>query len=561
MLELKNEHYLARLLGYGSAFVAIFLLINQVSDPVNVTKLVALSTIAFAASFIVFFKFGAKLVSQSRTAVVASLVFVIFSIWSVINSESPFVLNFYGTYGRNTGFLTYFLLTLVFLSALVLRSKKSFEILVLGLFMAGLFNVLYGLWTMAFGDFVGWNNPYGNILGTFGNPNFIGSFLGIFVSMLLSYVISEDISWKMRFVGVVVILVALVEIKSSSAVQGIVVSAGGFALVVFFRLRSVSKNWLMPAIYSGFVGIVGFIALLGALQKGPLSSIVYKTSVSLRGEYWNAGINMAMAHPFTGVGMDSYGDWFRRMRRPSAMILPGPETVTNAAHNVPLDLMAYGGWPLFISYLFILFLSALAIVRKLIRTKNYDKTFVALSIGWVCYQVQSIISINQIGLAVWGWLFSGAVIAYEFADRNNLLQSLPVKTKSKNSNIFSVQLVGSLAAILGLLIALPPLNSDMSWRKALAAGNVEMVKKVLTPSYLHPESTYLYASAVSIFESNNLNSLAHEFALKSVNFNPSSFEVWRQLYSIKASTPQERELAKRNMIRLDPLNEEWKKLP
>ena len=91
---------------------------------------------------------------------------------------------------------------------------------------------------------------------------------------------------------------------------------------------------------------------MGALQRGPLTAYLYKESVTLRGEYWQAGWNMARQFPFTGVGMDAYGDWYRRARDSQALILPGPETVTNAAHNIPFDILSNGGWPLFITYVF-----------------------------------------------------------------------------------------------------------------------------------------------------------------------------------------------------------------
>lgn len=560
-MESKNEIFLARLLGFGSAFTAVFLLINQVSDPVNVTKMVALTTIAFACAFVVAIKFGRRLVADSKLALQASISFFAFSVWCVLKSESPFVQNFYGVYGRNTGFLTYFSLTLIFVSALVLRTKKSFEVLIRGLFIAGIINVVYGLWTMSFGDFVSWSNPYNRILGTFGNPNFIGAFLGFFVSMLFAHLFGTGVSWKIRIVGVITILIALVEIKSSLAVQGVVVSAGGIALVIFFYLRSQTKNWFLPTVFSLVLGILGFIAVMGALQKGPLATLIYKTSVSLRGEYWHAAINMALAHPFTGVGMDSYGDWYRRMRRPSALILPGPETVSNAAHNVPLDILAYGGWPLFISYLLILALAAAAIVRKTARSKNFDSTFVVLAVGWTCYQVQSLISINQIGLAVWGWLFSGAVIAYDLADRNGFNLTQTSRNSLRKPNIFSAQLIASLAALLGLLISIPPLNSDANWRIAIQSQSVEKVQSALTSKYMTPSSSYLYGTAVSVFESNNLPNLAHNYALKAVKFNPSNFDSWRQLYLIKSSTEKEKNSAINRMIKLDPFNPEWKKLP
>ena len=61
----------------------------------------------------------------------------------------------------------------------------------------------------------------------------------------------------------------------------------------------------MPQLgYIALVGVAGTFALLGALQKGPLTAYTYKTSASLRGEYWQAGRNMALQKPFPGVGFD-----------------------------------------------------------------------------------------------------------------------------------------------------------------------------------------------------------------------------------------------------------------
>jgi O-antigen ligase len=156
--------------------------------------------------------------------------------------------------------------------------------------------------------------------------------------------------------------------------------------------------------YTIVIAVLGFISLLGALQKGPLTDLIYKTSVSLRGEYWQAGWNMASQFPLTGIGMDSYGDWYRRARSEyAATVLPGPKVFTNAAHNVVLDFFAYGGFPLLATYLGMLVLAAVASLIVIRRSKKYDLVFVGMFTAWTCYQVQSLISINQVGLALWGW--------------------------------------------------------------------------------------------------------------------------------------------------------------
>ena len=564
MLKLEIETTIARLLAIGAPFVSIFLLINQVSDPVNVTKMVALSVLAFGVALIVFVKSFRLLWEDAKVPVICAALFFLFSINAVANSSSPLEQNFYGTYGRNTGFLTYFCLTLVFLAALVLRRKESFRNILYGLLCAGIINVVYGAWTIVFGDFVGWNNPYNRILGTFGNPNFIGAFLGIFASLLVAFILKPGTSLILRLCGLSLLGVTFYEIKDSLAVQGIVVSAGGIALVLFFYLRFRFSNWALPLIYLSSVGVVGAFALMGALQKGPLTSLVYKTSVSLRGEYWQAGINMGTSHPLTGVGMDAYGDWYRRARDYQALILPGPNTVTNTAHNVFIDIFSYGGYPLFIAYMGIFVLATFAAIKLTLIQKEFNFVKVGLIVTWICYHVQALISINQIGIAVWGWVLSGALIAYEYTTRSTESESVKkVKSKGaeKSSAFISPQMLAGLGMVAGVLIAIPPLNGDVKWREAIQAQSMDLVNAALTPKYMNPASSNLYTNASIIFEDNSLPDLAYKYGKINVEFNPENFDSWKVLYSLKNSTPEDRKLAKEKMIELDPLNEEWKKLP
>ena len=558
------ETPVARLIAFGAPFISIFLLIDQVSDPVNVTKMVALAVLAFGLAPIVFIKSSKMLWSDAKLQIIAAAAFIIFAISAVINSSSPVGQNFYGAYGRNTGFLTYFSLTLVFIATLTLRRATSFRNILYGLLAAGLINVIYGVWTLVFGDFVAWNNPYDRILGTFGNPNFIGAFLGIFASVLFAYLIKPDTKLIIRLIGLLLLIVTALEIKSSKAVQGVVVTGGGTALVIFYYLRSKFSKWTIPFLYLGSVGVVGFVALMGALQKGPLTSIVYKTSVSLRGEYWQAGINMANAHPFTGVGMDAYGDWYRRARDAQALILPGPATTSNAAHNVFVDILAYGGYPLFIAYMALFVMSLIAAIRLTFVQKEFNFVKVGLIVAWICYQVQALISINQIGIAVWGWVTSGALIAYEYSTRNSISEDVSKNNSRKvvkNSVLISPQLLAGLGMVVGILIAIPPLSGDIKWREALKAQNADLVTAALTPRYLSPSSSNLYINATQIFEQNNLPAMAYKYGKLNTEYNPNYFDSWRLLYALKNATADDRKLAKENMVRLDPLNDEWKKLP
>jgi len=560
---MKQSQYQAtvtKLLVFGVPLVSMFIMTGSVTDPVNLTKFLILGAVGTAGLVLVFSRGIHQMLSTSKLTLVAAGFFLLFSISAIIFSDSPLTQNLYGVYGRNTGFFTYLFLIGVMLSALTLTNLGSFRNLFLGLFVTGVINVAYCGWVVFFGDFVGWTNPYGNILGLFGNPNFIGAFLGIWISATVGFfLINKTPNWQRAIVALLVML-AMYEVYMSSAVQGVVVTAAGLATVFFYFIRSRTKGWLVTSVYSGGVLGFGVVAGLGALQKGPLAEYVYKTSVSLRGAYWNAGIQSGLGQPFTGVGMDSYGDWYRRSRSENAAtVLPGPRTVTNSAHNVFLDIFSYGGFPLFVSYLALVALGGWAIISNLRRTRIYDPVFVALSVAWVGYQLQSIISINQIGLAVWGWVLTGSLIAYEANQRKNTkLEANKTKTPTRKtkqqSEFFSNPLIAGLGAVVGLILACPPMSADMAWVKATRSGNFVEVQKALSPSYLHPTSSERLVNAVVLMENSKLYVQAREYALIATKYNPDSFDSWSALHSVQNSTVEEKALALENMKRLDPRN-------
>jgi hypothetical protein len=332
------------------------------------------------------------------------------------------------------------------------------------------------------------------------------------------------------------------------------------SLVGLYFLRSKFKSNVIPATYSAAVFVVGIFALLGALQKGPLTSLIYKNSVSLRGEYWQAAWNMGNKFPFSGVGMDTYGDWYRQLRDDQALINPGPNTTTNAAHNVILDQFAYGGWPMLLAYLAIFPLVILAIYRVSLRSREFDFAFIALSVAWICYQVQSVISINQIGLAIWGWILGGSLIAYERVTRPSqdfeTRKSIPSgrKVKNKESLGISPLMTGTLGAVLGLLIAVPPFSSDSNWNSALKSGDLNKIENSLQTSYLSPQNSNRYVVLFQLLEANKLFDLSYKYAKIATEFNPQSFDAWQLLYYSEKATPAEKATAKANLLKLDPLN-------
>lgn len=553
-----DEKLLVRILSIGAALTSILVVSGSVTDPVNTPKLLAIGVTGFAALGLLLSTGLRKILKQCKFEVLSGALFVLAIIVACFTSNSPMSQNLYGSYGRNNGALTYLFLVAILFSSLTIRTLKNFETIVKALLFAGLVNVIYCLWVIIFGDFIGWSNPYGNILGTFGNPNFIGSFLGIFFAAYLSFALKKTSSKIIKYSVLLVLPVTAFEIYKSHAIQGRVVAALGIGILGFLLIRSRFGKFV-----SGLYLVAGFalsvLALLGTLQIGPLSKYIYKTSVSLRGQYWLAGWNTGETHPISGVGMDAFGDWYRRSRDSHALELPGVNVTVNAAHNVPVDMFAFGGWPLFLTYTAVMGFAAYAAFRVVIRRKEFDPIFTVLVSAWAGYQLQSIISINQIGLAVWGWLLSGALIAYERATRRDLLE---VSNQTGNRKISIPNLAfnpktiitGSIGALIGLLVAMPPLTSDTKWRTAQLSGSVEEIEATMKASYFNPQNTSKYSMNIQILETSNFPDLSHKYALEAVKWNPEAYDLWRALYFVRNSNKDEKAIALQNMKRLDPLN-------
>ncbi len=555
-----REKTLSNLMFLGPVLISVFLLDSVVTDPVNTPKLFVLGIISAGVLGTVFYRIQRAEIRRHRFPLFILLAFILLAVGTLVTSDAPTVQSLYGVYGRNNGLITYIFFIILFVGGLFVSSKGTHRKIVNGLLLAGTINVIYCGWVLMFGDFLNWNNPYGNILGTFGNPNFIGAFLGMFFTAWVAILLGKPTSKNFKFASLFILPCSAIEIYLSRAIQGRVLMVGGTVIVIFFWIRyRFRSKWLLSA-YSVLSILGAGFALAGALQIGPLTSLIYKTSVSLRGQYWISAWNTGNSNPWTGVGFDSLGDWYRRMRDVRAIELPGVDTVINAAHNVPLDMLAFGGWPLFIIYLTLIGTTALHSIRFAAQMKKYDSIFIALFAAWACYQLQSLISINQIGLGFWGWLLSGALLSYVRQSKHDLELGdskeprFSNKVRANKEQVLSSNLVAGVSMILGALIAVPPLASDMKWVDAQISRDALKLEATLVPGYLNPQNDRKYLMTIQIFEQSNLTELSHKYALQAVAFNPNSYDTWQMLSLLRNTNEDEKNLALLNMRRLDPLN-------
>jgi hypothetical protein len=223
---------------------------------------------------------------------------------------------------------------------------------------------------------------------------------------------------------------------------------------------------------------------------------------------------------------------------------------------VAIDIFAFGGLPLLVSYLAITGIVFLSIIRHALRTREFDYVFVSLVGAWISFQLQSVISINQIGLAVWGWVFGAAIVSYERIKRKVISPELikPKSIKSSGSEVISPNLRAGVALVFAALIAVPPFAADVKWRSAQLSMDATKIEAVLSPSYFNPPTTFKYIQIVGTLEQSDLTNLAHKYAVEAVSYNPQSYESWRLFTLIREATPEEQQIALSKMKELDPRN-------
>ena len=481
----------------------------------------------------------------------------LFAVWQVmvtLFSGADVIQQVFGDNGRNTGLVTYVGLSAVFLAALVSVTMENIRTFYKAAFIVGTASLTYGMIQATGNDPFEWTNPYSPVFGFLGNPNFQSSVLGVLGSLAFAQFLGASTNkfWKVSIAGYLV--VTIIVINETVSQQGFLVLLIGISVVLGIYIKAKFQKAIVVA-YSTLLGF-GFLAVLtGSLNAGPFASLLYKDSVTFRGDYWQAGWKMTIENPVFGVGLDNYGDWYRRSRSIEATLRRGPEIVTNAAHNVYLDMSSFGGFPLLIAYSCLMILVAISSWKVIKRAKEFNAPFAGLVGAWLAFQAQSIISINQIGLAIWGWVLSGLIVGYEIKTRD--LELVVTKKSANKSPAKRLQTSpGTSIALfvglsLGVLAGMSPYMASAKYKGALETGDPTIIQQA---AYIWPLDPARISQVAATLNDNNLGAQGLEVALFGVKEFTDTYGAWVTLYEMKSASEEEKSQALKQMKRLDPLN-------
>ena len=212
-----------------------------------------------------------------------------------------------------------------------------------------------------------------------------------------------------------------------------------------------------------------------------------------------------------------------------------------------------------ILYVLILSLALNAIIRVIKRSQDFDPIFASIVAGWVAYQSQSLISINQLGLGVWGWSLTGLLIGYEIILRDKSTDeqvgSSRKVLKRKEQIPASALLIAFAAGAISAVVSLPPYLAANKYYKALQSGDGNVLYE---SAYLKPYDRTRFLYTAQIMAENKLEDQAIQILSDASKLYPDSFELWQRWSQIPSATPAQIAKAKAEMQRLDPLNPDLK---
>lgn len=408
------------------------------------------------------------------TVIIAIFIFSLLA--STVLTDS-FTVALIGETQRRNGFLSYFGLAIILLYASrSINFSNIVRVYKTGIFL-GVILSTYGLIQINGKDFIAWDNPYNSMISTLGNPNFASSMLAVLALLSIYGFFLKELSLLFKLMGVYLIITALIAIVASGSRQGLLVIF--FSIIFYISIFSLFKNKLFGILVVFISTLSGVFAILGMLQKGPLTSLLYKDSVSVRGYYWRAGIEMFKDSPLTGIGVDRYGAYFKLFREVGYPLKYGFEITSSNAHNTFIQLFATAGLIVGISYLVLMVLILLSGISLIIKSNSDSrKVILGLLSTWLGFQAQSLISIDNIGISIWGWLLGGVILALKFSSSEEQFTNTTNRFNNGKKNKVTINI---FQPSISVLVLVPILIFSINFYKV--EHNLFILKGISNPAF------------------------------------------------------------------------------
>ncbi len=386
----------------------------------------------------------------------------------------PFSINpiqsFFGSMERQQGLFSY---TLYFLWAFLmffnlwLFSNKNNLIdrikrILTAITISSLLVSIYGILQILNIDFIPWPEPpylTGRTLSTFGQPNFLASFLLLTIPLGF-YLAHVSRKFFIKFLYYLIAAIQLICLFFTS-------SRGG--LIAFFVMLFVFAGYLF--LNSNFNKKIKIFIILGVLFSFIFSVVaieyvipgrlrssfdVGRGSLAARVYFFQASANAILQKPITGYGLENSANIFIKYYERDWALFGDVSANTDRAHNIVLDIMITSGFVgLVLFSLWYYYYFRLAWKQSLEK----ENQFLALTIflGAFAYFISLLFSFTIVVGEIYFWLFFVILILIDSINNS------PDKIENKNNKIsFLLKIKWPLFFLIIILTSWQTLKSGQS---------------------------------------------------------------------------------------------------
>jgi O-antigen ligase len=558
-------HKRARFIVFFTLVAMTLLVYPPFNDQLNVPKYsILFFAISISPIVLAYPKFGFLNIKTWRTWA-PQVLFLLIMLTLILFSDHKNLV-FFGNYGRNLGWFQYLGFAVLFLLTAYSFTFKTLVSFFHLFIILGITLALYGFLQYNRIDFISYVDTGFPVIATLGNSNFASAFIGLSsISLIWKITTLKDIKRKLLFVIILVFNIYVIVISKST--QGFFVLLIGTFL--YLGIRFFTSRASLGFSYFALFSLSLLLGFLGLFQIGPLTKFVYQESTSYRGDYYRAAWNMFKSDPFKGVGVDAFGIYYRTFRDATAAMRLGPNITVDYAHNAPLQMLATGGVFLFLAYFICIFFVLMAVRKGFKKFKGEERfLFGAIVSIWLGYLMQEQVSPNQLTLAAFGSVISGAIVALGFNDNSIRIDSTRKISKfTRRQSPAPILLVNGITFLLVFLtffILIPRWTAEINIRSAklLSVSPTDLQgisykeDLALTAVSMQPKEIQYHLLAADVFLTTGNMDGARLQLKKVLEINPNSDQSMVYLASLYEYSEEWNEAIKLRILasRVDPFN-------
>lgn len=341
---------------------------------------------------------------------------------ATIFSQNPIV-SLIGLYHRYGGLLPFLLYAVIMIVIVGLYWEKPTELrdIPQASTLASVLLALYVLIQAAGQDWIPWRDSSGGPppypVGTMGNSNFAGAYLGIALPFVvyMAATAKRDIYKVALWIFVAFDVLALWFTQTRG---GMIAAGTGLAAMAFAYRDRLPRRIKIAAVIAVALAVVlsGIVLFHPGSDRppAPFDRIeVFRTGTfNIRTFYWTTALRIGMDNPVVGVGLDQYYANYPPHRLPEDGAQLGL-TITDKPHNIFLEYFSNAGVLGLGSYLVLV---GLALWYGLTRSggegKDKSRALLVAFLGVLAgYLGQGVFSIDVPPLAFMGWLGIAGIAA------------------------------------------------------------------------------------------------------------------------------------------------------